>query len=260
MMEDRRKQFNNFISEGTIKGFKETVNRKYGFYAKNMWSYEVETMLRYYISVGGILPEGTRTHTNSYENSIHTSNRSKEVKDTPEIKSSIMVKNDGEERNHDGPMEESPLINSWFLIQGLDLNNPVSIAQNITEEDIETGNKMLADQEFAKQFIKDSAVSFGRKKTRIHHENWVTKYEERDIALRPELSVIKHHLRDADMTLNENTPITRIQIHSAYVVATNKRDNRTFSIRLREYIDHGYFRAIGTGENKFKATDKLLQL
>ena len=253
-MEDRRKQFNNFILEDIIKRFKDVVNRKYGYYAKNQWSYEVERMLRYYISVGGIFPEGTHAHTNSHEK------RTKEVKDTPEIKTSIMVKNNGEERSHYGPMEESPLIKSWFLTQGIDVDNPDSVAPHIIEEDIETANKMLENQEFAKQFIKDSALSFGRKKGGIIYEDWKTQRAARDKALRPELSIIKIHLRDADMSLNDNTPLSRIQIYNAFIVATNKRDNRTFSVRLREYIDHGYFRAIGTSENKFKATDSLLQL
>jgi hypothetical protein len=242
-----KEQFKVHIQRGISDKFREIVAKKWGIHKYGLLSHEVEQLLKFYISVGGILPESAHART---------------LKDIPEIKTSIMVSNEGggEERNHDGPMEEAPLIKGWFLTQGLDLNNLDSIAEHVTEKDIEMGNKMLADQEYAKQLKKDSAAGFRRKKTRINYENWQSKYDERDIALCPELKVIKHHLRDADMTLNENTPLIRIQIHSAWVVATNKRDNRTFSVRLREYVDHGYFRAIGTKENKFKATDRLLRL
>ena len=63
MSRERRRQFNNSITEHTIRKFKEVVIRKYGIYAKNLWSYEVERALRYYNSVGGIFPDRQHAHT-----------------------------------------------------------------------------------------------------------------------------------------------------------------------------------------------------
>ena len=61
-MGDRRIQFNNWVSENDIIEFKKIIAKKYGIYLNNMQSHEVGLLIKWYNSVGGILPDASHTH------------------------------------------------------------------------------------------------------------------------------------------------------------------------------------------------------
>jgi hypothetical protein len=75
----RKVQFNSFISEDTVRRFKEMVAKKWTSYSKGLISAEVDQALRYYISIGGIVPSGENrehTHTFAQETNLPTIGRS----------------------------------------------------------------------------------------------------------------------------------------------------------------------------------------
>lgn len=78
-------QFNTFISEDTVRRFKEMVAKKWNTYSKGLISAEVDQALRHYISLGGIISSGENrdhTHTIDQQNNTHTIHRRKVVKPT----------------------------------------------------------------------------------------------------------------------------------------------------------------------------------
>ena len=75
----RKVQFNIFISEDTVRRFKEIVAKKWTSYSKGLISAEVDQALRYYISIGGIVPSGENrehTHTFAQQTNLPTIGRS----------------------------------------------------------------------------------------------------------------------------------------------------------------------------------------
>jgi hypothetical protein len=75
----RKVQFNTFISEDTVRRFKEMVAEKWTSYSKGPISAEVDQALRYYISIGGIVPSRENrehTHTSNQQTNLPTIGRS----------------------------------------------------------------------------------------------------------------------------------------------------------------------------------------
>ena len=77
--------------------------------------------------------------------------------------------------------------------------------------------------------------------------------------LESELAEMRRHITDTD-SIVEQDKIYVEQIYKAYVVFTDKRDERPFRRRLHEYVDAGYFIPLDTKYKKFRAEEKFLKL
>lgn len=213
MSRDRRKQFNNSITEHTIRKFKEIVIRKYGIYAKNLWSYEVERALRYYISVGGIFPDSSTrsTHTQDIEQkdipipiSHAATAKGKLIKLSTNSANGMTALVTSGDRNGNGngksednreywELNDDPLIVDWAKQLGMEdvLDDPKNIYNYASKETIENTSRCMVDPEFKKQYHERLLKGLLARKGQKVYER---RFEEGNKKLRDELVVIKKHL------------------------------------------------------------------
>ena len=251
---DRRRQFNTYISEDTISGFKETVARIHGIYAKNQWSSEVDKALRYYISVGGILPSAAHTHKNTDENDISTSQNFKRVKENKV--EHVHISNDNRNSSVSAGFEgfkdmsdKSPLM-QWVTRNG---------GFKFEQRHYDLADRLRSDPEYREQWHKETIAKLTAKARRRDNLNWQNKLKKRDEEIRPEIREIKQHLVTVDNIIDLDR-IDREKLYNAFVVVTNKTDPRTFEKRLKEYIQHEYFYPINREETSFRSGTKFIEI
>jgi hypothetical protein len=98
------------------------------------------------------------------------------------------------------------------------------------------------------------------KRRRIYYKNWLGKVSKQDKALQSELGEIKQHLVNTE-SIKEHNKVHADQIYKAWTKATGNRDRqRTFTNRLHEYIDGGYFTPIDKKYKILRAEEKFLAL
>ena len=88
MSQEDKVQFKVYITRKTRDSFRQFLSQKWQTYGHGLLSSEVEQAIKQYISGGDVIPSPTHTHTNSTENDISTSHRSKKVKVEEDILSS----------------------------------------------------------------------------------------------------------------------------------------------------------------------------
>ena len=251
-MADRRVQFNNYIPEDDKIEFQKTIARKYGIYHKNMQSYELGQLIRWYNSVGGILPDTAHTHKKQHlETNILVS------KPKIEVISAIVPAGGRREEYHNLPLQDDPILTRWLLTKGIDLASPHSIASHLTEEDIKVGQMSEAELMQWKNGIHNNLIAIRRQRD---NKKWRSTVGEKDRMLEPELRTIKQHLNNTD-SIKEENKVHVDQIYKAWTSATHKRDKqRVFKNRLEEYLDGGYFTPLDDKHKILRAENKFLAL
>ncbi len=107
--------------------------KKYGIYEKNMQSFELGQLIRWYISVGGRIPITAHTHmklknkssTKDIRTISHNERMTTETIPSGSMSTAIVTKTGGssEDDYRKRPPQENPLIRQWMLRKGIDITS-----------------------------------------------------------------------------------------------------------------------------------------
>lgn len=250
MTSEDKNQFKVRIPRSVQDGFRRTVSQKYGIDKYGLLSNEVEQLLKYYNSVGGILPNAAHAHINSPKRPTHS----------PKIAmtTAIAVGSGGaREEYHNRPPQEDPILRQWLLTKGIDIANPSSIASHITEEDIKAGE--MADAELLqwKSGIHNRLIAIRRQRD---NKKWRVQEVQLGEELEPELRQIKSYLVNSD-SIKDGNYVHEDDFYKAWTVVTHKTDRqRTFKNSLKQYETAGYLSSFSTKKKIYRLEDILMSL
>jgi hypothetical protein len=263
-MGDRRIQFNNWISENDIIEFKKIIAKKYGIYLNNMQSHEVGLLIKWYNSVGGNLPDTSRSHTSSTENTISSSHPGKKVK--VELLATVGSRTRQQEEEQEQPqadtMEESVLLRNWLMTKCIDITDMNRFNRSVTDEDLHNAHKLRTDLEYQKRWRKDCITKLEAKNRRISYNNMQAKLKEQDNReIAPVMREIKQYLQTTyDICIGDRDRVDRDQIYEAFKVVTGYGDQRTFIKALVLYVMHEYLKPLNEKKTSFRLMDKFKEL